>query len=147
MNDLRTVYYGQPPIQTEFPRWYGNPENVYYAPCGYVVMDYDTGDMYRKTTPQEFNTGWVVTLGGGSAGGGGTDLGMSKGYETFVMLRAETRLVDEGFYWLRGGYALHDGNGGTFTYNADSLAPDDDYNTIMPDSKDILTAGRWERDF
>lgn len=144
MDLVRTSLRGQPPIQTEFPAWVGNPEGFYYAPCGYILVDYDTGDMYRKTTPKEFNTGWVTTLGAVSAGG---DLGMSKSYDTFVALRAETRLVDQGFYNLRGGYALHDGNGGSFTYNATSLAPDDDYNTIMPNSKDISTPGRYERDF
>lgn len=142
--DSRTVMYGQPPIQTEFPKWIGNPEGVYYAPCGLVLMDYETGDMFRKTTPQEFNTGWMITLDAGQASGAG---GVSKGYETFDDLRAEIGLVDKGFYWLRGGYALHDGNGGAFIYNTNSFAPDDDYNTIMPLIKSIATPGRFERDF
>lgn len=144
MSDLRTVYYGQPPIQTEFPRWYGNPEGRHYAPCGIVLMDYDTGEMYRKTTPEYLNTGWVVTLGSGGAASGA--VGMSRSYNTFEDLRAETALVDGGYYWLRGGYALHDFNGGPFTYNAASFAPDDDYNTFMPNSKTPLQSGRWERD-
>ena len=141
--DTRTVLQGQPPIQTAFPKWYGNPEGVYFAPAGYVLMDYDTGDMFRKTTPQELNTGWVITLDAGVAYG---TSGLSKTFDTFVLLRQETGLVHNGFYFLRGGYALHDQNGGVFVYNKDSFAPDDDYNTIMPDIKTIAQPGRFERD-
>lgn len=124
--------------------WRGNPEGIYWAPCGYVLVDYDTGDMYRKTTPEHLGTGWVVTLDAGLASGAS---GVSLTYETFADLRQEIGLVDKAFAWLSGGYALHDNNGGVFKYDASSFAPDDDYNTIMPNIKSPITPGRWERDF
>ena len=139
-----TVYYGQPPQQTEFPRWRGNPEGVYYAPPGYVLMDWDTGEMYRKTTRQEFNTGWAITLELGGAASGAH--GMSRAYRNFDHLRTEDALVEDGYYWLRGVYNLGDQMGGPFVYNPASFAPDDNYNTIMPNIKTPDQSGRWERD-
>jgi hypothetical protein len=71
---------------------------------------------------------------------------MSRAYINFDDLRQETALVHKGYYWLRGAYNLGDQMGGPFVYNDASFAPDDDYNTIMPNIKTPFQPGRWERD-
>lgn len=63
-----------PPIQTELIWIEGSPEGSYEAPAGFFVIDWTTGNWYRKTTPVTQNTGWVVVTTGGS--GGGNIIGM-----------------------------------------------------------------------
>lgn len=38
----------------------GPPNGRDYAPAGFVEIDSYTGNWYRKTTPVEYNTGWVL---------------------------------------------------------------------------------------
>lgn len=37
-----------------------SPEGIVFAPIGSLYSDTVTGDLYRKTTAPEFNTGWVA---------------------------------------------------------------------------------------
>lgn len=54
------------PRQTELLYIEGSPEGAFYGPPGFLVVDEISGEIYRKTTLQEYNTGWVILGSGGS---------------------------------------------------------------------------------
>lgn len=59
----------QEPKQTELKWIKGNPEGLFYAPPGYLLIDQVSGDWYRKTTDQTLNTGWQKFSGGSPVAG------------------------------------------------------------------------------
>lgn len=47
----------------------GSPEGLRFAPAGWFIIDWTTGDWYRKTTNQDMATGWNKVTSGGAGGG------------------------------------------------------------------------------
>jgi hypothetical protein len=58
------------PVQTELEWIEGSPEGVRQAPAGYFVIDFTTGNWWRKTTDATQDTGWVIIASGGATGAG-----------------------------------------------------------------------------
>src|SRR6188508_1663277 len=65
VNDMQAEYDSLP--QDQIPRMRGPPEGVVFGRIGYILVDYETGKLWKKTTTQEVATGWIeIASGGGS---------------------------------------------------------------------------------
>lgn len=67
INDMQAEY-DRPEAQPGIPRIRGSPEGVLFGRIGYIVVDFETGDVWQKTTTLEVATGWVQLYPTASAG-------------------------------------------------------------------------------
>ena len=57
VNDMQAEYDSEP--QSEIPRIRGSPEGVVFGRIGSILVDFETGAIWRKTTIRDLNTGWL----------------------------------------------------------------------------------------
>lgn len=66
VNDMQAEFDSLP--QDQIPRIRGSPEGIVFGRIGYILVDFETGKLWKKSTTNEVATGWEELQTGSSSG-------------------------------------------------------------------------------
>lgn len=115
----------RPPLQSEIPSNSGSPEGREYGRPGRIYTDGISGSIWRKTSAEDQNTGWILISGGSSSNPG---ISVPANFDAARALPITPTPV---VAFVQGAVTLNDGGQGTFAWIANSEEPDDGFNTLV----------------